>query len=56
MVDREFIGKSVEDQRWFFALYGSWEALGGCKILPQGAASAAQTLPSTHAGGQDGGS
>ena len=30
VVDREFIGKSIEQLRFGFAIYGTWEALGGC--------------------------
>ena len=37
VVDQEFIGKYTSNRRFlFFALYGTWEALGGLKIRPWG--------------------
>ena len=33
MVDPELIGKHIEHH---LAIYGTWEAFGGCEILPRG--------------------
>jgi len=44
VVDRELIGNYIENRQCvLFALYGTWEALGGCNILPLGVGTIADT-------------